>query len=101
MMPNRRIVVIGDEDAVFGLGLIGLTGQVVTNIQEAKDRVQKAMADPNISLILLTDNWSAAQPESREESSANVVEIPSQQQGKSSIALKTTIEQALGIRLEH
>ncbi len=25
-MPGQKIVVIGDEDAVFGLGLIGLEG---------------------------------------------------------------------------
>ena len=65
-MPERKIVVIGDEDAVFGLGLIGLSGHAVASRKEAEDSIRSAMADPATALILLTDNWSAAQPEARE-----------------------------------
>jgi len=100
-MPDRKIVVIGDEDAVFGLGLIGLTGHAVTSVKEARDAIQNAMANPNTALILLTENWSEALPESRDESGPLVLEIPSQRPGKPSIALETQIERALGIRLEH
>lgn len=100
-MPDRKIVVIGDEDTVFGLSLIGLTGRAVTNVQEARDAIQNALADPNTALILLTENWSEAQPELRDESGALVVEIPSQRPGKPSVALETQIERALGVRLEH
>lgn len=100
-MPGRKIVVIGDEDTVFGLGLIGLTGHVVRSVKEAQGTIQNAMADPDTALILLTENWSEAQPESRDESSALVVEIPCQRPVTSSIALETQVARALGIRLEH
>jgi len=52
-------------------------------------------------LILLTENWSEAQPEALEESGALVVEIPGPRPGKPSVALETRIERALGVRLEH
>ena len=100
-MPDRKIVVIGDEDAVFGLGLIGLTGHAVTSVPEARAAIRNAMADPDTALILLTENWSEAQPESRDESGTLIVEIPSQRLGKPSLALETQIERALGVRLEH
>ena len=59
------------------------------------------MADPDTALILLTENWSEARPESRDESGALVVEIPSQRVEKPVIALETRIESALGVHLEH
>jgi len=100
-MADRKIVVIGDEDAVFGLGLIGLTGHAVTSVQEARAAIQNAIADSNTALILLTENWSEAQPEALEDSGALVVEIPGPRPGKPSVALETRIERALGVRLEH
>ena len=100
-MPGQNIVVIGDEDAVFGLGLIGLEGQAVTGIEQAREAIRKTLADPSTALILLTENWSEARPDSMDESGALVVEIPSPGPSKPSMALETRIERALGIRLEH
>jgi len=100
-MPGQKIVVVGDEDAVFGLGLIGLEGQAVTSVDQARQAIRKAMADPNTALILLTENWSEARPASIDESGALVVEIPSPGPAKPSMALEARIEQALGVRLEH
>lgn len=99
-MPDRKIVVIGDEDTVFGLSLLGLAGHAVTSVKEARGKVEKAMADPDTALILLTENWSEAQPEARDESGAFIVEIPGQRTVKASVALENQIERALGIRLE-
>jgi vacuolar-type H+-ATPase subunit F/Vma7 len=99
-MPDRKIVVIGDEDAVFGLGLIGIAGRAVATVEEAREAVRNAMADPDIALILLTENWWEAQPESRDESGALVVPIPSQRVEKPALALETQIKSALGIHLE-
>jgi len=104
-MSGQKIVVIGDADAVFGLGLIGLEGHAVTSLGEARQALKNAMADPNTALILLTENWSEARPESREEatddSGAMIIEIPSPGPAKPSLALETRIEQALGVHLEH
>ena len=58
----ERFVVIGDEDAVFGLGLIGLEGRAVTSVEQAREAIRKAMSDPDTALVLLTENWSEARP---------------------------------------
>jgi len=100
-VPAQRIVVIGDEDAVFGLGLIGLEGRAVASVEQARDAIRKAMSDPNTALVLLTENWSEARPESMNDSGALVVEIPGPGPAKPSLALEARIEQALGVHLEH
>jgi len=105
MQPGRKIVVIGGEDAVFGLGLIGLEGRVVSSPEEARQAIQQASADPDTALILLTEDWSEARPAPRpdvlEESGAPIVEIPCPGPAKTSSTLGARIEQALGVRLEH
>jgi len=100
-VPGQKIVVIGDEDAVFGLGLIGLEGRTVTSVEQARDAIRKAVSDPDTALVLLTENWAGARPESMNESGALVVEIPGPGPAKPSLALEARIEQALGVRLEH
>ncbi len=92
---------IGDEDAVFGLSLIGLEGRAVASVEQAREAIRKAMSDPDTALVLLTENWSEARPASTDESGALVVEIPSPGPAKPSLALEARIEQALGVRLEH
>ncbi len=100
-MAGQKIVVVGDEDAVFGLGLIGLKGHAVTSLDQAREALRKAMADRDTALILLTENWSEARPGPMDETGALVVEIPGPGPAKPSMALEARIEQALGIRLEH
>lgn len=103
-MPGHNIVVIGREDAVFGLGLIGLRGYPVASIDEARRSIRKAMTDPDVALILLTEDFSQARPETRADASddggALIVEIPSPGVVAPSVALESRIEQALGVRLE-
>jgi vacuolar-type H+-ATPase subunit F/Vma7 len=98
-MPKEEILVIGDEDAVFGLGLLGLKGRAVATVEEARKALHEAMADPNVALILLTENWSEARREGRGEGEL-VVEIPSASPSRAVLTLEARIEQALGVRLE-
>jgi vacuolar-type H+-ATPase subunit F/Vma7 len=99
-MAGRKIVVIGDEDAVFGLSLIGLEGHAVATLDDARRVLQTAAADPETALILLTENWSGARPQAADDSGPLVVEIPGAGPAKPSAALENRIEQALGVRLE-
>ena len=105
MQSSRKIVVIGGEDAVFGLGLIGLDGRVVSSLEEARQAVRDVSADPDTALILLTEDWSEARPRAQpdvlEESGAPIVEIPCPGPAKTSSRLGARIEEALGVRLEH
>jgi V/A-type H+/Na+-transporting ATPase subunit F len=99
-MPDQKIVVIGDEDAVFGLGLLGMEGHAVATVDEARQAIERALADPNIALILLTENWAAARPESIGDAGPLLVEIPAHGPATPSLALEMQIERALGVRLE-
>lgn len=99
-MPAQGIVVIGDEDAVFGLGLLGLEGRAAATVEQARKALRDAMADPNVALILLTENWSEARPEEMGEHGALVVEIPSAGPSQTAISLESRVERALGVRLE-
>lgn len=99
-MPARKIVLIGDEDAVFGLSLLGLAGRVVTTSEQARRALAEAMADPETALILLTENWAEAQPEFATDAGPLVVEIPSEASAASAAGIERRIERALGVRVE-
>lgn len=100
-MAGQKIIVIGGEDAVFGMSLIGLEGRAVTNVDEARRAMREAMDDPDVALILLTENLAEARPDAEDESHALIVEIPSPGPARPSLVLHSRIEQALGVRLEH
>jgi V/A-type H+/Na+-transporting ATPase subunit F len=100
-MAGQKIVAIGGQDAVFGMSLIGLEGRVAANVQEARRAIRDAMADPDVALLLLTEDLAEARPAGEEESHALIVEIPCPGPPKPSLALQSRIEQALGVRLEH
>ena len=96
-----KIVVVGDEDAVFGLGLIGFRGHPVRNLDQARAALKRALADPETALVLLTENWAEAKDEHPAEGAALVVEIPCAGPAAPSTAgLQRTIERTLGVRLE-
>jgi vacuolar-type H+-ATPase subunit F/Vma7 len=99
-MDQHEIVVVGDEDAVFGLGLIGFRGYPARNLEEARKALQSVLADPATALVLLTENWAAAKPEAPDETSAPVIEIPCSGPVAARMRLEETIERALGVRLE-
>jgi vacuolar-type H+-ATPase subunit F/Vma7 len=99
-MDKQEIVVVGDEDAVFGLGLLGLRGYPAKTLEEARKALQSALADPAAALVLLTENWAEAKPEAPDESAALVIEIPCTGPVATGMRLEETIERALGVRLE-
>jgi vacuolar-type H+-ATPase subunit F/Vma7 len=99
-MPRSKIVVIGEEDAVFGLGLLGFEGRAVMNLEQARQAVKEAAADPETSLILLTESWAEAQPGLVDEAGALVVEIPGPIATNRPSSLEERIKRALGVHLE-
>lgn len=104
-MRAGRIVVIGDEDAVFGLGLLGFPGTAVQDLQEARQAVRESLRDPATALILLTENWAAAGSEIGPEIAPTdvgpqIIEIPSSQPAPRETRLQAEIERILGVSRE-
>lgn len=47
--------IIGDEDAVLGLGMVGVRGSIVRNPEEATKAFQSALENKEIGIIIITE----------------------------------------------
>ena len=50
-----KMHVIGDPDAVLGFSLAGLTGEVATTAHEVVQALDRAVGDPEMGVILITE----------------------------------------------
>ncbi|MEZ4867060.1 MAG: V-type ATP synthase subunit F [Caldilineaceae bacterium] len=104
-MNDAKLFVIGDENAVFGFALFGVAGQVVQNVEEARQALNTALTDASVAMIFLTDEWAATMRAEVDRHMATVatpllVEIPSSQPNPARQSLRDLLQGALGIRLE-
>jgi len=47
--------IIGDEDTVLGFGIVGVSGKVAVNADEAKRAFDEMIADKETSIIIMTE----------------------------------------------
>jgi V/A-type H+-transporting ATPase subunit F len=47
--------IIGDEDTVLGFGMVGVSGKVVANADEAQRAFQTILEDKETSIIIITE----------------------------------------------
>jgi len=47
--------IIGDEDTVLGFGMVGVSGKVVVNADEAQLAFQAILEDKETSIIIITE----------------------------------------------
>jgi len=47
--------IIGDEDTVLGFGMVGVSGKVADNAQEAQRAFQVLLEDKETSIIIITE----------------------------------------------
>lgn len=96
---------IADEDTVRGFRLAGIAGQVVVTAEQATAAVEKAAAQPDCGIIVLTEKVAAKirqQVETirLERDRPLVVEIPGPEgplPGRKS--LRQFVQEAVGIRV--
>lgn len=50
-----KYAIIGDEDSVLGFGIVGVSGQVATDAEQAMDAFDSMIKDGNISIIIMTE----------------------------------------------
>lgn len=48
--------VIGEEDAVLGLGLVGVRGRIVSDAGEAADAFRSAIESGEVGILLITED---------------------------------------------
>lgn len=47
--------IIGDEDAVLGFGMVGVSGKVAANADEARRAFQSILEDKETSIVIITE----------------------------------------------
>ena len=50
-----KYAVIGDEDTILGFGIVGVTGYTVVDADEARQAFDKALAEKDIAIIIITE----------------------------------------------
>ena len=103
-MNDTNLLIIGDENAVFGFALLGVTGQVVHSAEEAHDALQAALNAKEISIIFLTEAWATALQTEVAQHRATlptplIIEIPGSAPVAAHKSLRELVQEALGIRL--
>ena len=51
-----KLLVIGNQDAVWGFALAGVRGQIVTTKEELTRALDAALADKEIGIVLVTED---------------------------------------------
>ncbi len=100
-----KLHVIGEPDAVLGLALVGLTGEVAMTPAEVRAALAAATQNPEIGVILVTERAAAQVPTEMDalriaKSGPLVLEIPGPEgplSGRPS--LRDIVARATGVRI--
>lgn len=100
----RYFVISDNTDTQVGLRLAGIEGVVVRSPEEARAALDKALADPTIGILLVTEQLAeqcAKQlaPQKMSGRTPLVVEIPDRQGVRSQDAITRYIREAIGVKL--
>lgn len=99
-----NIFVIGDQDTVFGLNLVGIEGAAVQDVEQAQAALEDVLAQSEQEILLITRPL-AAQMQSRlnrlKMTTLNpvVVEIPGSEPEQEASSLRDLIEETVGMSL--
>jgi len=101
---RRRIVAVGPPDTVLGLGLLGIEGTVVADPREAAEALDRALATPDVGMVLVGQTWASELRDRIEAAAVGadtplVVEVPEPDGITGEASLSERVEQVLGVRL--
>jgi V/A-type H+-transporting ATPase subunit F len=99
-----KLFVLGDEEAVLGFSLAGVSGQVAQTPAQVKEGLEKALNDSEIGILLITAD--AAQMVREEvdrlkitSNSPLILEIPSSRGTTEGPSIRDLVRQAIGVGL--
>lgn len=101
----KYFVITDSTDTQVGLRLAGIEGVVVREIPEARKAIQSAAEDPEIAVLLVTENLAAKCSDLLEPLKMSchiplVVEIPDRHStGRASDSITRYIREAIGVKL--
>ena len=100
-----KYVVIGDEDTVLGLGMVGVEGKTVHDAQEAQQAFQSALSDREVGIVIITERVAELIRATVNrylftESFTRIVEIPEPRGAKTRReGIRETVNTAIGIKI--
>ena len=104
-MNESTLFVIGDENAVLGLGLLGVDGRAVHSADEAHQALADARTHMRSGILFITEEWADATRNEVDRLKAAtleplILEIPASQPRADRASLRTLVQNALGIHLD-
>jgi V/A-type H+-transporting ATPase subunit F len=100
-----RILVIGHPEAVLGFSLVGVHGQAATSTEEVNQALDRALALPDVGIILVTEDVASLIEERMTKLKLRstvplVVELPGPQgEPPDQPSLSDVVQQVIGIKL--
>jgi V/A-type H+-transporting ATPase subunit F len=101
---SRDMAVIGDQNTVLGLKLAGISGRVVENLTEAQSALDELLAQNNLQILLITEDWAAQMRDRIDQLKLTrmepvVLEIPGGEGGPPVASLRELVQAVIGIKL--
>jgi V/A-type H+/Na+-transporting ATPase subunit F len=99
-----RLFVLGDEDAVLGFSLVGVSGRAARTPDEVAQGLHDVLADDSIGILLITTDAANLVREEVDRLMIAaelplILEIPSASGEATSISIRRFIGEAIGVRL--
>ncbi len=100
-----KLMVIGQQDAVWGFALVGVEGQIATTSETVNQALDAALNDKSIGIILVTEDAAALARQRMDHLAAHstiplVVEIPGPEKVQMERpSLSEVIRRTTGVRI--
>lgn len=96
--------VIGGNDVTRGFRLVGLDGEEVTSVNEARQALAKALARKDVAIILVSEEFSTQMRMDIEKARLErltplIVEVPGPQGSSGENQMSDFISKTLGIKI--
>lgn len=101
----KMFLISDNADTYTGMRLVGVEGVVVRQRAELKEALEKAVADPEIGILLLMERFGKEFPELIDDIRLNrktplIVEIPDRHgTGRAPDFITSYVNQAIGLKL--
>jgi vacuolar-type H+-ATPase subunit F/Vma7 len=99
-----RTFVLGNENSVLGLALVGIGGHVVRTAAQLERELNACLADEGLGALLITSDVAAlsrarVDAAKIESTTPLVVEVPGQGEASAMPSLREFVQKAVGISL--
>lgn len=97
-------IVIGTNDMVAGFRLVGISGVVVSTVDEAKHALLKSMENIDVAIVMISETFSTELRKNIDELRLNriaplIIELPDRPGSFSAIDMSKIVGNAIGVKV--